>query len=84
MSDRLVKIFDSERESEAMVVKGLLDSCGIAAGITSTDAARQTFPGVGGTILLVAEEDAADARRVILESKRSRVALECEPDLRLE
>jgi hypothetical protein len=84
MSDRLVKIFDSERESEAMVVKALLDSMGIAAEIASTDAVRQTFPGVGGTIILVAEEDADDARRAILESKRSQIALEREPDLRLE
>lgn len=81
LSEGLVKVFDCERESEAMVVKGLLDSVGIASKISSTDAVRQTFPGVGGTIILVAEADAPEARRAILESQAK---LEREPDLRLE
>jgi len=66
----LVKILDTEHETEAMVVKGLLDSAGIDADLTSTDAVRETFPGVGGIIILVRSEDAEKARRVIEESQR--------------
>ena len=65
----LVKIFDTEQESEALVVKGLLDSVGIEADLTSTDAVQETFPGVGGIIILVRAEDAEKARRVIEESQ---------------
>jgi len=66
----LVKILDTEHETEAMVVKGLLDSAGIDADLTSTDAVQETFPGVGGIIILVRSEDAEKARRVIEESQR--------------
>jgi len=65
----LVKIFDTEHESEALVVKGLLDSVGIDADLTSTDAVQETFPGVGGIIILVRAEDAEKARRIIAESQ---------------
>jgi hypothetical protein len=61
----LVKVFDTEHESEALVVKGLLDSAGIDADLTATDAAQETFPGVGGMIILVREEDAERALRII-------------------
>ena len=70
-NEKLVKIFDTEHESEAMVVKGLLDSVGIDADLTSTDAVQETFPGVGGIIILVREEDAEKARQVIEESQQS-------------
>jgi len=69
-NENLVKIFDTEHESEAMVVKGLLDSVGIDADLTSTDAVQETFPGVGGIIILVRSEDAEKARLVIEESQR--------------
>jgi len=69
-NENLVKIFDTEHESEAMVVKGLLDSVGIDADLTSTDAVQETFPGVGGIIILVRSEDAEKARRIIDESQR--------------
>jgi hypothetical protein len=65
----LVRIFDTEHESEAMVVKGLLDSVGIDADLTSTDAVQETFPGVGGIIILVRSEDAEKARQVIADSQ---------------
>jgi hypothetical protein len=68
--ENLVKIFDTEHESEALVVKGLLDSFGIDADLTSTDAVQETFPGVGGTIILVRSEDAATARQIIEDSQR--------------
>ena len=66
----LVRVFDAERESEAMVVKGLLDSFGVDADITSIDAVQETFPGVGGAVILVREEDAARARKIIEESRQ--------------
>ena len=67
----LVKIFDTERESEALVVNGLLDSMGIDSELTSIEAGQDTFPGVGGTVILVRGEDAAKARRVIEDSQRN-------------
>jgi hypothetical protein len=70
-NEKLVKVFDAEQESEAMVVKGLLESAGLDAYMTSLDAPQDTFPGVGGTILLVREEQADEARRIIEESSKS-------------
>ena len=70
-NERLVKIFDTEQESEAMVVKGLLDSEGIDSDITSIEAVQEAFPGVGGTVILVRAEDAVRARRIIEESRQS-------------
>ena len=80
--EKLVKIFDTEHESEALVVKGLLDAMGIESDLTSVDAAQETFPGVGGTTILVREEDAQRARRIIEESKEAAAAdnAESEPD----
>ena len=64
-NEKLVKVFDSEQETEVMVVKGLLESAGIESDLTSVDAVQDLFPGVGGTVLLVREEDAAEAQRII-------------------
>jgi hypothetical protein len=68
---KLVKIFDSEQETEAMVVKGLLESAGIESDLKSLDAVQDTFPGVGGNIILVGEEDAETAKRIIEEYRNS-------------
>jgi hypothetical protein len=70
-NEKLVKVFDSEQESEAMVVKGLLDSAGIDSDLTSVDAVQDMFPGVGGMVILVREEDADRARRMIEDYKQS-------------
>ena len=64
-NEKLVKIFDTERETEALVVKGLLESAGIESDLKSIDAVQDAFPGVGGTVLLVREEDAPEAGRII-------------------
>lgn len=69
--EKLVRVFDTEQESEAMVVRGLLESAGIDCDVTSLDAPQDILPGVGGTIILVREEDAGQARRVIEEYRRS-------------
>ena len=70
-NEKLVKVFGSEQESEALVVKGLLDSAGIDNDLTSASLVQDAFPGLGGMILLVREEDAEEARRVIAEGRRS-------------
>ena len=64
-NEKLVKIFDTEQENEAIVVRGLLESAGIEADLKSIDAVQDAFPGVGGSVLLVREEDAAEATRII-------------------
>jgi len=68
-NEKLVRVFDTQQESEALVVQGLLQSAGIEAEVTAIDASQDIFPGVGGTIVLVREEDADEARRVIAESR---------------
>jgi Putative prokaryotic signal transducing protein len=72
-NEKLMKVFDTERESEALVVKGLLDSAGIDSDLTSVDAIQDMFPGVGGSVILVREEEADEARRVIEEYRKSPV-----------
>jgi hypothetical protein len=64
-NEKLVKIFDAEQENEAIVVQGLLQSAGIESDLKSIDAAQNAFPGVGGTVILVREEDASEAERII-------------------
>ena len=69
--EKLARVFDTEQESEALIVRGLLESSGIDADVTSLDAPQDILPGVGGTVILVREEDAAEARRLIEEYRRS-------------
>jgi hypothetical protein len=69
--EKLVRVFDTEQESEALVVHGLLESSGIDSDVTSLDAQQDILPGVGGTIILVREEDADEARRVIAAYRRA-------------
>ena len=64
-NEKLVKIFDTEREPEAIVVQGLLESAGIDSDLKSIDAVQDAFPGVGGTVILVREEDADEAGKII-------------------
>jgi len=75
-NEKLVRVFDSEQESEAMVVRGLLESAGIDSDLTSLDAQQDILPGVGGTVILVREEDAAEARRLIEEYRQTPEELE--------
>jgi hypothetical protein len=69
--EKLVRVFDSERESEALIVSGLLESAGIDSDVTSTDAAQNIYPGVGGSVILVREDQADEARRIIEEYRQS-------------
>jgi hypothetical protein len=73
-NEKLVKVFDSEQESEAMVVKGLLDSANIENDLASGSLLQDAFPGLGGMIILVREEDAEKARSLIEEYRRAPAA----------
>jgi hypothetical protein len=64
-NEKLIKIFDTEQENEAFVVQGLLESAGIESDLKSLDAVQDAFPGVGGNIILVREQDAPDAEKII-------------------
>ncbi len=70
-NEKLVKVFDSEQETEAMVVKGLLESGGIDSELRAIDAGQDMFPGVGGSVLMVREEDAERARNLIAEFQQA-------------
>jgi hypothetical protein len=70
-NEKLVRVFDTEQESEAMVVHGLLESSGIDSDVTSLDAQQDILPGVGGTVILVREEDADEAKNVIEAYRRA-------------
>lgn len=70
-NEQLVKVFDTEQESEAMVVRGLLESAGIPAVIQNLDAPQDVLPGVGGVIVLVREEQADIAKDLITDSRKN-------------
>ncbi len=69
--EELVEVFDTMEESEAMVVRGLLESAGIEAIITAWDAPQDILPGVGGVIVRVAPEQAEEARSLIEDYRNS-------------
>jgi hypothetical protein len=69
-NEKLVKIFDTRQESEAEVVQGLLESAGIESDLKSIDVVQEVYPGLGGVMILVREEDAEEAAKII-ESYRS-------------
>ncbi len=77
-NDEMVVVFDTEQESEAMVVQGLLESAGIENFITNLDAPQDVLPGVGGVVIQVSPEQAEEARKVIEEYRNSAAA---DPDL---
>jgi len=53
-----------------MIVKGLLESAGIDSDLTSANLVQDTFPGLGGMIILVREQDAESARKLIEENRQ--------------
>lgn len=81
-NEKLVKIFETENEPEALVVKGLLDSAEIDNDLASAELLQEAFPGLGGMIILVREEDAARARSIIQEYSQSNAVADSsdEPD----
>ncbi len=69
-NEELVRVFDGEQESEAMVVSGLLESQGIDCEVTALDAPQDVLP-IGGTVILVRKEDAPRALQLIEEYRRT-------------
>ncbi len=66
-NEQLVEIFGTKQESEAMIVGGLLQSAGIESTVIWREAEQDLLPGVGGTVVLVREEQAAEARQIIAD-----------------
>jgi len=69
-NEKLVRVFDAEQESEGMVVKGLLEAEGIDSDVVPVDLAQDVFP-MGGVMIMVREEDAERARKIIEEYRRT-------------
>ena len=69
--EELVKVFDTDEESEAMVVRGLLESAGIAAMMQNREAPQDILPGVGGVVVMVQPDQAEEARQTIEEYRRN-------------
>ena len=65
--EELVKVFDTDEESEAMVVRGLLQSAGIDAMIQNREAPQDILPGVGGVVIMVRPDQAEEALETIEE-----------------
>jgi hypothetical protein len=76
----LVEVFDTQQESEAMVVHGLLESAGIESIISNLDAPQDVLPGVGGVLIRVNREQADAARQVIEEYRNTPAADEDDED----
>ena len=65
--EKLVKVFDSDVESEVMVVRSLLESAGIETVTVNLEAPQDVLPGVGGITLQVREEQEEEAKQVIAD-----------------
>lgn len=74
----LVQVFDTQEESEAQVVRGLLESAGIEALITGLVGPQDVLP-VGGVVVQVAAENAEEAMRVIEDYRANAPAEDEEP-----
>ena len=83
-NEKLVKVFDSEQESEALVVKALLDSASIDSDLMSSSLLQDAFPGMGGMIILVREEDEERALNLIAESRENAISDSNEDESRNE
>src|SRR5688572_8501209 len=67
--DQPADVFDTRQESEAWVVRGLLANAGLDAEVINREASPDVLPGVGGFVVRVPEEEAAEARRIIAENR---------------
>ena len=65
----LVDVFDTQQESEALVIQGLLESAGIESLISANVGPQEVLPGVGGVKVKVSPEFAERARQLIAESR---------------
>ena len=69
-NEKLSRVFDTEQETEALVVQGLLESAGIDSQLGNYENSPDVMP-FGGIGVLVREEDAERARQMIEEYRRS-------------
>ena len=83
-NEDLVPVFDTDQESEAMVVQSLLESGGIEALITGLDAPQDVLPGVGGVVVRVAADRAEEAKQIIDDYRASGAAAAEEAELSSE
>jgi hypothetical protein len=67
----LVSVFDTQQETEAMVIQGLLESAGIESLIRNLASPQDVLPGVGGVQVWVAPDSAEEAKRVIDEYRNN-------------
>lgn len=71
-----VKVFDTQQESEAMVVHGLLTSAGIESVVNNLGADQALWPGVGGVAVFVNPDQAEEAKRIIEEYNNAPTEIE--------
>jgi hypothetical protein len=60
----LVEVFESQQESEALVIQGLLEANGIESLLTGFDNPQEILP-VGGVAVRVPADRAEEARAII-------------------
>ena len=76
----LVTVFDTQEESEALVVQSLLTSAGIEAIVTNLQAPQDVLPGVGGVVVRVNPAQADDARTIINDYQNAPEPEETDPE----
>jgi hypothetical protein len=73
--EALVDVFDTNDDSEMMVVRGLLEASDIEVLLTSVESAAAIFPfrnaPLGHMRLQVFESDTADAREIIAQYRQA-------------
>ena len=69
--EELVEVLDTKEESEALVVRGLLQSAGIEALVSYLEAPQDVLPGVGGIVVKVRATDAEEAHAMIENYRQS-------------
>jgi hypothetical protein len=69
-NEKIVRVFETEEEPEALVVHGLLEAAGIENDMTGLDFPPDVIP-IGGMAILVRDEDAERARQIVRESQRT-------------
>jgi hypothetical protein len=79
-----VKVFDTQQESEAMVVHGLLTSAGIESIVASLEADQALWPGVGGVGVFVNPSQVDEARQIIEEYNQAETDIEEADDSEIE
>ena len=77
-NEELVEVFGTKEESEAMVVRGLLETAGIDVLVTATDAPQDVLPGVGGVVFRVS---VTQAEEVLCMIEEYCISAELEPEL---